>query len=204
MSQRELKLVYVPIDELKPFDKNPRKINDAGLAKIRRSIERFGFANPILAQQGTNVIIAGHQRLKAAKEAGLDHVPVVYLDMDDETAKAYNIADNRTAEEAEWEPALLSELMSELKDIGFDLTLTGFEDKEIGEILNWAPDEGVIVEEDNPPAPPDESITKPGCLWLLGDHRLLCGDATAKADMDKLMAGQLADLVFTDPPYNVD
>lgn len=204
MVQRELKLEYVPIDELKPFAKNPRKISEAGLEKIRRSIEQFGFANPILVQQGTNVIIAGHQRWKAAKAAGLDRVPVVYLDMDDETAKAYNIADNRTAEEAEWEPALLSELMSELKDIGFDLTLTGFEDKEIGEILNWAPDEGVIVEEDNPPAPPDESITKPGCLWLLGDHRLLCGDATVKADMDKLMAGQLADMVFTDPPYNVD
>ena len=107
MTQRELKLEYVPIDELKPFDKNPRKISDAGLAKIRRSIEQFGFANPILVQKDTNVIIAGHQRLKAAKEAGLDQVPVVYLDMDDETAKAYNIADNRTAEEAEWEPAIL-------------------------------------------------------------------------------------------------
>ena len=120
-----LTIEYVPIGQLKPFDGNPRKISDKGLEKLQRSVEEFGFVNPILAQRGTNMIIAGHQRLKAAKAAGLTEVPVVWLDMDDATAKAYNIADNRLQDEAEWDDELLASLLEELEAEDFDLSLTG-------------------------------------------------------------------------------
>ena len=109
-----LVIEYVPINQLRPFGGNPRKISEKGLHKLKRSVEEFGFVNPILVQKGTNMIIAGHQRLKAAKAAGLSEVPVVWLDMDDVTAKAYNIADNRLQDEAEWDDALLGNLFLEL------------------------------------------------------------------------------------------
>src|SRR5690606_30325255 len=132
----ELQIEYVSPDILRPFDGNPRTISESGLEKLQRSVEEFGFINPIIAQRGTRMVIAGHQRLKAAKAAGLVEVPVVWLDVDDVTARAYNIADNRTAEEAEWDFEALTELLAELESGAFDLTLTGFDEEEIDRLLN--------------------------------------------------------------------
>jgi ParB-like chromosome segregation protein Spo0J len=131
----QLKIEYVSTETLVPFRGNPRKISPSGLAKLQRSVEEFGFVNPILAQRGTNMIIAGHQRLKAAQAAGLAEVPVVWLDMDDTTAKAYNIADNRLQDEAEWDKRLLADLLQDIDTGDVDLTSTGMDDDEITALL---------------------------------------------------------------------
>lgn len=141
--QRQLQVEDVAISKLKPFDKNPRTIGPRGIEKLQKSIERFGFVNPVLAQKGTGVIIAGHQRIKAAKAEGLKTVPVIWLDMTDTEAKAYNIADNRLQDEAAWENDLLAGLIAELDTEGFDLDLTGFDDIEIKGILS-----GIVHEVD--------------------------------------------------------
>lgn len=168
-----LTIEYVPIGQLKPFDGNPRKISDKGLEKLQRSVEEFGFVNPILAQRGTNMIIAGHQRLKAAKAAGLKELPVVWLDMDDMTAKAYNIADNRLQDEAEWDFEPLTDLLAELDD-EFDLTLTGFEQAEMERMMTYAT--GQIIEHDlksaRAGASPWERMANTGCegvMFTLGE-----------------------------------
>ena len=194
----KLQIVYVPVNELRPYKGNPRKISDKGLQKLQRSVEEFGFVNPVLVQKGTNMIIAGHQRLKAAQAAGLAEVPVVWLDMDDVTAKAYNIADNRLQDESEWDFTPLADLLTELDTGAFDLTLTGFDDAELAKMMNYTPDG---VKEDEVPEPPAEAVTKPGDIWQLGKHRVMCGDSTKAEDVDRLMAGAKADVVFTSPPY---
>lgn len=135
----KLQIEYVSPDILRPFDGNPRTISESGLEKLQRSVEEFGFVNPILAQKGTRMVIAGHQRLKAAKAAGLTEVPVVWLDVDDVTAKAYNIADNRLAEETDWDFGPLADLLAELDNGAFDLSLTGFDEDEIERMMNWTP-----------------------------------------------------------------
>src|SRR5690554_729746 len=201
----KLQVEYVRPDALVPFAGNPRLMSDAALEKLRISIEAFGFTNPILVQKGTNMIIAGHQRLKAALAAGLSEVPVIFLNFDDATAKAYNIADNKLAELAEWDFAPLADLLLKLDHVNFDLALTGFEHEEIERLMNWAPDEAeIVVEEVDVPEAPAEPTTKPGDIWLLGRHRLMCGDSTSADDIEKLMAGAVADSVITDPPYGVD
>jgi len=137
-AQREpLKVQYVDIDSLKPFEGNPRTISEKGLEKLQRSIEEYGFVNPILAQRGTNMIIAGHQRIKAARNAGLSKVPVIFLDFDEITAKAYNLMDNRSVEESDWDFGLLADLIMELDNGEIDLELTGFDASEIENIINW-------------------------------------------------------------------
>lgn len=199
----KLQIEYVDPNTLCPFDGNPRTISEGGLEKLQRSVEEFGFVNPILAQKGTRIIIAGHQRVKAAQAAGLVEVPVVWLDVDDVGAKAYNIADNRLAEEAMWDEGPLAELMRELDEGAFDLTLTGFDEDEIERMMGEAQGGGDVVE-DEVPEPPQEAVTKPGDLWILGRHRLLCGDSTVWDQVARLVGGKDVDLVFTDPPYNVD
>ena len=137
-AQREpLKVQYVDIDSLKPFEGNPRTISEKGLEKLQRSIEEYGFVNPILVQRGTNMIIAGHQRIKAARNAGLSKVPAIFLDFDDITAKAYNLMDNRSVEESDWDFGLLADLIMELDNGEIDLELTGFDASEIENIINW-------------------------------------------------------------------
>lgn len=135
-----LKIEYVPVSRLRPFEGNPRTISERGLEKLQRSIEEFGFVNPILVQKGTYMVIAGHQRLKAAQEAGLTEVPVIALDMDDITAKAYNIADNRLQDESDWDFSALADLLSELDNGAVDLELTGFDHDEIERMMTWAPE----------------------------------------------------------------
>jgi ParB-like chromosome segregation protein Spo0J len=149
-------------------------------------------------------IIAGHGRLLAARKLNLETVPVIVLDHLTETQKrAYRIADNKLAENAGWDEAALQVELAELQIAGFDLDLVGFDDDELARLLAQNTSEG-LTDEDAVPEITEAPVTIPGDLWILGDHRVLCGDATSASDIARLMDGDAADLVFTDPPYNVD
>ncbi|MFA6308614.1 MAG: DNA modification methylase [Clostridia bacterium] len=182
------------INEIKPYDKNPRK-NDKAVDKVASSIKEFGFQQPIVVDK-EGVIIVGHTRYKAAKKLKISEIPVLFANnLSDEQAKAYRLADNKTNEFAEWDLDLLAGELGELKAFEFDMQPYGFEDIK------------VEVEEDDfdvDAAIPDEPITKRNDIWLLGKHKLICGDSTSDEDISKLMDNHEADLVLTDPPYNVD
>ncbi len=192
-----------PLEKLKPYARNPRTHTPEQVAKVAASIVEFGFTNPILvdANQG---IIAGHCRLMAAQKLGLETVPVIELTHLTEAQKrAYVIADNRLAMDAGWDVELLAGELEALKEDGFDLGLTGFSGDEIDEFLGSG-EAGGLTDDDAAPPTPEEAVTVPGDVWVLGRHRLLCGDATVLSDNDKLMGGELADCIWTDPPYNVN
>lgn len=190
-----------PIDRLIPYDKNPR-LNDAAVEAVARSIQEFGFRQPIVVDED-GVIIIGHTRLKAARKLGLAEVPVhVACGLSPEKIKALRIADNKTAEIAEWNLELLPIELAELQGMDFDLGLLGFDQDELAKLLDPGVQEG-LTDPDEIPAPPDEAITKPGDLWILGEHRLLCGDSSKPNDLDRLLDGQPIHLCNTDPPYNV-
>ncbi len=190
-----------PIDRLIPYDKNPR-LNDDAVEAVARSIQEFGFRQPIVVDED-GVIIIGHTRLKAARKLGLTEVPVhVARGLSPEKIKALRIADNKTAEIAEWNLELLPIELSELQGMDFDLGLLGFDQGELAKLLDPGVQEG-MTDPDEIPAPPDEAITKPGDLWILGEHRLLCGDSSKPEDLDRLLDGQPIHLCNTDPPYNV-
>lgn len=189
----------VPIDSLTFDPSNVRKHGEQNLATIKASLNRFGQQNPIVVD-ANGVVRAGNGTLMAAKALGWKEIAVVRSTLAGSEATAYAIADNRTAELAEWDDDALKQTLAALQIEDEDLALaTGFDAKEIDAML--APDE---VTEDEVPEPPADPITKPGDLWLLGDHRLLCGDSTKAEDVKRLMAGNMADLMLTDPPYNVD
>jgi site-specific DNA-methyltransferase (adenine-specific) len=182
---------------LVPYINNPR-VNDRAIDAVAGSIAEFGFKNPIIVDRN-NVIIAGHTRLLAARKLGLDQVPVIRAeDLTEKQVKAFRIADNRTAEFSEWDDELLAMELEGLEDM-----FTGFSEDEIDALLGQDGPAGV-VEDDYEIVPPEEPITKPGDLWLLGRHRLLCGDATKKEDVERLMDGKKVDSMITDPPYGVD
>ena len=190
-----------PIDRLIPYDKNPR-LNDDAVEAVARSIQEFGFRQPIVVDD-EGVIIIGHTRLKAAKQLGLSEVPVhVARGLSPEKIKALRIADNKTAEIAEWNLELLPIELSELQGMDFDLGLLGFDQDELAKLLDPGVQEG-LTDPDEIPEPPDAAITQPGDLWILGEHRLLCGDSSSIEDLDRLLAGQPIHLANTDPPYNV-
>ena len=189
------------IDRLIPYDKNPR-LNDDAVEAVARSIQEFGFRQPIVVDD-EGVIIIGHTRLKAARKLGLTEVPVhVARGLSPEKIKALRIADNKTAEIAEWNLELLPIELSELQGMDFDLGLLGFDQDELAKLLDPGVQEG-LTDPDEIPAPPDEATTKPGDLWILGEHRLLCGDSSSPQDLDRLLDGQPIHLCNTDPPYNV-
>ncbi len=192
----------VKISEIRPHPKNPRVHPDSAIDKLVRSIKEFGWTNPILVSKD-GYILAGHARLKAAEKAGIQEVPVIYLELEGAKAEAYLIADNRLQEETDWDLPKLKDLLQELDTGELDLELTGFDMEEIEDLIAQLHEPEEIVE-DEVPEPPEEPITKPGDLWILGKHRLLCGDATDPEQVSKLMGNQLADMIFTDPPYNVD
>ncbi|MBZ0171917.1 MAG: ParB N-terminal domain-containing protein, partial [Phycisphaerales bacterium] len=184
-----------------PYDKNPR-LNDSAVDAVARSIEEFGFRQPVVVDEH-GVIIVGHTRWKAAKKLGIDRIPVhVAEGLSPEKAKAYRVADNATATIAEWDLELLPVEIGELKDLGLDLDMLGFDDDELRKLLGETGNPGQC-DPDQIPEPPDDPTTKPGDLWVLGDHRLLCGDSASGSDLDRLMDGATAQLVNTDPPYNV-
>jgi DNA modification methylase len=194
---------FVSIEQLIPYVNNARTHDDAQVAQIAGSIKEFGFNNPVLIADD-NSIIAGHGRVMAARKLGLKEVPCMRLSHLTETKrKAYILADNRIALNSGWDNDLL---MIELKDLdmdGIDLSILGFDADEINALLNPITETEGLTDEDEVPEPPPEPITKLGDVWVLGNHRLMCGDSTSIDAVDKLMDGKPVELVFTDPPYNV-
>jgi DNA modification methylase len=195
-----------PIGDLTPCPRNARVHSRKQLRQIANSIERFGFTNPVLIDD-TGQIIAGHGRVEAARLLGMKQVPTLTLShLSPAEQRAYMLADNKLALNAGWDPDLLAQELQELIDIDFDVDLTGFSLAEIDVILDDAREADPDTRdapEDALPERSDAIVTQRGDLWKLGDHYLLCGDARDAADFAKLMQGKKADLVFTDPPYNV-
>ncbi len=190
-----------PLADIKPYEKNPR-LNDDAVQAVANSITSFGWRQPIVVD-GDGVIICGHTRWKAAQKLGLELVPVhVATDLTAEQVRAYRIADNKSAELAEWNMELLPLEMGELQGAGIDWSSLGFSADDLAKIFDPGVQDG-LTDPDAVPEPPDEPITKRGDLWILGEHRLLCGDSASAADVDRLLGGQPIHLVNTDPPYNV-
>lgn len=194
-----------PTDKLVPYARNARTHSDEQIAQIAASIVEFGFTNPILAG-GDGVIVAGHGRLAAAQKLGLEQVPVVVLDhLTPTQRRALIIADNRIAENAGWDEAMLRIEIASLQDDDFDLALTGFDADALAELMAGdEPDAEGNTDDDAVPEVGETPISRPGDVWELGNHRVLCGDATDPKSYEVLMADAQADMVFTDPPYNVD
>jgi DNA modification methylase len=191
------------VEKLIPYSRNPRTHSDAQIAQIAASIAEFGFNNPILVDTKAG-IIAGHGRLLAARKLGLTDVPVIVLDHLTEAQKrAYIIADNKLAENAGWDEDVLRSELAALQAEEFNIDLIGFEDDELARLLAAHEATDGLTDEDAVPDVPQTPASARGDLWVLGSHRLLVGDATDNADVAKLMAGDAADLVFVDPPYNV-
>ena len=190
------------VSELIPYVKNSRTHSDEQVAQIAASIKEFGWTNPILID-GQNGIIAGHGRLMAARKLGYEKVPTIELkDLTETQKKAYIIADNRLALNAGWDNEMLTIELNDLLADGFALELLGFDPKELNALLEPEQIEGLTDEDETPPIP-EEPKTKPGDIYQLGNHRLMCGDSTSIDAVDRLMDGQKADMVFTDPPYNI-
>ena len=189
-----MNIIEIKIGDIIPYEKNPRK-NDEAVKYVAESIKQFGFKVPIVIDKN-NVIVAGHTRYKASKKLGLKEVPcIVADDLTEEQIKAYRLADNKVAELAEWDFDLLGEELDGILDI--DMCDFGFE-------LNFDEEEQEVVEDDFEVELPEEPRAKLGDVYQLGNHRLMCGDSTSITDVEKLMGGDLADMLLTDPPYNVD
>jgi len=189
------------LSDIRPYDQNPR-INDSAVEAVARSLREFGFRQPIVVD-AEGVIVCGHTRWKAAAKLGLAVVPVhVATDLSPEQLRAYRIADNQTASLSAWDPELLPVELLGLREAGFDLSLLGFGEEELAGLLEPGQIEG-LVDEDEVPEPPDEATTVAGDIWVLGRHRLMCGDSGSTRDLDTLLDGASIQLVNTDPPYNV-
>ncbi len=205
-----LAIEQIPIEELRPDPANPRRISEAELESLTRSIHEFGLVDPVLVRREDNVVIGGHQRLVAARRLGLETVPVVRLDLSVERARLLNVALNKIS--GEWDEDLLAQLLADLNVVdGLDLSLTGFGDDELATLLDS------LDRRDRRERPEEFDLetalsglertqprTRPGDLWVLGRHRVLCGDSTEATTYDRLMAGERASLLATDPPYLVD
>jgi hypothetical protein len=189
------------LSEIKPYAGNPRQ-NDAAVDAVAASIREFGWRVPIVCDEHL-VIICGHTRYKAALKLGLETVPVhVAKDLTPEQIRAYRIADNKVADLATWDMELLPIELGELQGMDFDLELLGFSQDELANLLDPGVKEG-LTDPDEVPEPPEEPVTKPGDLWILGEHRLLCGDSGNPEHVDRLLDGAKIHLAVTDPPYNV-
>lgn len=189
------------VESLIPYVNNSRKHSDEQVAQIAASIKEFGWTNPILVD-GENGIIAGHGRLMAARKLSMEEVPVIELaHLSDNQRKALIIADNKLALNADWDNDILALELSDLSAADYDLDILGFDNEEVGKLLKTET-EG-LTDEDEVPEPPPEPITKLGDVWILGNHRLMCGDSTSIDAVDKLMDRQKADMVNTDPPYGI-
>ena len=192
-----------PIERLVEYARNPRK-NDAAVDRMCSSICEFGFKVPCLVRRDGEVV-DGHLRLKAARKLGISEIPVILCDeWTPAQVKAFRLMVNRSVAWAEWDEDLLSQELLALKDLDFDLGLTGFEDEELARLLTAQDAAEGLTDEDAVPALPKTPACEAGDLWILGDHKLLVGDATNSDDVARLMAGAAADLLFSDPPYNVD
>jgi len=191
------------VSELIPYVKNSRTHSDEQVAQIAASIKEFGWTNPILID-GENGIIAGHGRLLAARKLGYTKVPTIELkDLTETQKKAYIIADNRLALNAGWDNEMLTIELNDLLADGFALELLGFDSKELNALLEPEVVEG-LTDEDAVPKVPEEPKTRLGDIYQLGNHRLMCGDSSSQNDIDQLLVGDRPDMIFTDPPYNID
>lgn len=191
----QLQIKYLNVDELTPYNKNARKHTQEDVYYIENSIKEFGMIDPIGIWSDQNIVVEGHGRLLACKNLGIKEVPTIRLDhLTDEQRRAYAIAHNKTAEMSEWDIEMLD---FELNDIDFDMTMFGFEDEEEEEKIE-------VVDDYYEPEVPEEPKAKPGYVYQLGEHRLMCGDSTKLSDVEKLLDGEHVDLVVTDPPYNVN
>ena len=190
------------IDRLSANPRNARIHGEEQIEQLRASLREFGWTMPVLVREN-GMLIAGHGRLEAARLEGLTEVPtIVASGWSDAQCQAYAIADNRLTEASEWNDELLRLELGDLRAVGFDLTLTGFDQDEIDGLLQI--DADVDGDPDEVPEPPADPISRPGDIWICGDHRVLCGDSTVLSDVEKVLDGELADMAFTDPPYNVD
>jgi len=191
-------LLKKKVADLTPADYNPRTITDEAIGRLTKSLAELGNLQPITWNVRTGRIVGGHQRLKCYQAMGKKEVEVWAVDLSEDKEKAANLALNKLA--GEFDPLRLKDLVEQLDTGGIDLEITGFSLDELGDMMSMAPQE---ISEDDVPEPPADPITKPGDLWLLGEHRVLCGDSTSEADVSRLMNGEKADMVFTDPPYGI-
>jgi DNA modification methylase len=194
-------VVEIDIERVVPYARNPRR-NDGAVVAVAASIAEFGWRQPIVVDEQM-VIVAGHTRYEAAKRLGMKIVPVhVAKGLSAAQLRAYRLMDNRSHQNASWDDDLLGLELQDLRLEEFDLSLTGFDDTEIERLLAESVDGA--GDADEAPEPPAEPISRPGDLWICGEHRVLCGDATVLSDVETLLGGELADMCFCDPPYNVN
>ena len=194
----------VPTDKLIPYVNNARTHSKEQITKLRSSLREFGFINPVIIDRDFNVI-AGHGRIEAAKAEGITEVPCVYVDhLTEAQKKAYILADNRMALDAGWDEELLAVELSELQDLGYDLAMTGFDEKELADLFSDKTDSDAKDDDfDLTAALEKASFVQRGDVWTVGRHRLMCGDATSADDVNTLMGSVKANLILTDPPYGV-
>lgn len=203
MSKTTTEMQLISIDKLVPYVNNARTHSAEQIIKLRSSLREFGFVNPIIIDRDFNVI-AGHGRLMAAKEEGINEVPCVFADfLTDAQKKAYILADNRMAMDAGWDEELLKIEMEELQNLGYDLGYTGFDEKELADLFGIDDKEVKDDDFDLTAALEKASFVERGDVWFVGKHKLMCGDATSSEDVAKLMEDKKANLILTDPPYNV-
>tara|TARA_R110000824_G_scaffold54043_2_gene149195 strand:+ start:5863 stop:7059 length:1197 start_codon:yes stop_codon:yes gene_type:complete len=193
---------WIPIGDLVPWDQNPRD-NDQSVDEVAGSIRRFGFAAPIIARRADSMVIAGHTRLKAAQKLGINKVPVRWMDLDPAEARMLALADNKLNERALWDDSVLSEVLAELEAEGADLEGLGWDQEELDAIIADAGPDVELPEDVEPSAPPTEPDSRPGEVYELGPHRLVCGDSTDAAVLRSALSGAVPDTVHADPPYGI-
>ena len=198
-------VIELPLGQIIPYARNPRR-NEKAVATVAASITEFGWRQPIVVDEQM-VVLAGHTRLEAARQLGLESAPVhVAKGLSDAQARAFRIMDNRSSENAEWDDELLGLELGDLLDAEFDLGLTGFTDEELSALMNGLSEDGTGPQEgeDEIPETPEDPVSRSGDLWVLGKHRLLCGDATVATDVERLLGDVTPLLMVTDPPYGVE
>jgi ParB-like chromosome segregation protein Spo0J len=199
---RNVQVQYRPLAELKAYERNARKHPEAQIQALAAAIKEFGFTNPVLVTP-EGEIIAGHGRVAAARALGLSEVPTIALSgLSEAQRRALVLADNRIAEGAAWDNDLLALELADIRSAGFDLGVIGFSDAELVGLLNGGLKKG-LTDPDAAPPPPEVPVARAGDVWICGSHRIRCGDATKKADVESLMAGSPPLLMVTDPPYGV-
>lgn len=201
----DLAIEYLPIGSLTPYARNARTHSSEQVEQLVASITEFGWTNPVLIDEAGG-IIAGHGRVMAAQQMGMDQVPCIRLPhLTGAQRRAYVLADNRLALNAGWDDALLAQELADLQGMDFDLSLLGFDAGELTDLLEGPPvTTAGLTDEDAAPEVQPDPVSRPGDVWVCGKHRVMCGDSTSQDALDSLMAGGRADMVFTDPPYNID
>jgi len=197
-----MKIETADINTIKPYENNPRKLKDSAIDKVAMSLKEYGFRQPIVVDKD-RIIVVGHTRYRASKKLGFKEVPITIADnLTPEQINAYRIADNRTAEESEWDSELLKMEIKDLEAKDFKLDLLGFNEDQLNDLL-FEEKQG-LTDEDEVPEAPEEPISKLGDIWKLGNHRLMCGDSTKEDDVKKLINNNKIDLIYTDPPYGIN